>query len=83
MPEPDLSDYSHEELMLELLNRCDHGAIVLMFADAAEGNTVFRQWGGNVYTVAGLAMDTATAALNNGRGNNLKKKRTDDEKDEE
>jgi hypothetical protein len=28
-------------------------------------------------------MDTATAALNNGRGNDLKKKRTDDEKDEE
>lgn len=74
MPQPDLSDYSHEELITELLTRCDHGLVVVMFADRDEGNTVIRNWRGNAHTVAGLALDAANSALTAYGGTTIRKK---------
>lgn len=51
-----LDDLDASDLSEYLLNRFDHGLVVLMSCDEDEGNDVRCQWNGNSHTVAGLAV---------------------------
>lgn len=61
----DLSLVPTEDLMREVLRRCDHGAITFMRCAEIGKDvvTVYRRWKGNRHTIAGLAYDTAHAVL--------------------
>lgn len=50
-----------DELIRELLNRCDHGAVVLMRVGGHDHNgvTFNRRWRGDNHTVMGLCFDLA------------------------
>ena len=54
-----------DELMEELLRRCDHGVVgMTRCGDPGPKDTsVFRKWKGNSHTCAGLAFDVAEEAL--------------------
>jgi hypothetical protein len=56
-----------EELMTELLNRCDHGCIALLIEQDAEEALVYRKWSGNAHTIMGLAQDASSRVLENYR----------------
>ncbi len=51
---------STDDLIDELFNRHDHGAIVLMKTDAKpDMNLYLRRWDGNYHTIVGLLFDTS------------------------
>ena len=60
----DLELFSTDDLVDELLNRHDHGAIALMKDDAKPNlNLLFRRWKGNSHTVVGLLFDISQVIL--------------------
>ena len=60
----DLEFISTEDLIDELLNRHDHGAIVLLKTEAKpDVNLIERRWVGNSHTVVGLMFDTSQLVL--------------------
>jgi hypothetical protein len=54
-----------DELIQELMLRCDHGVVVTLRCDypCPRENTRKFQWKGNEHTCAGLAFDVAHEAL--------------------
>ena len=56
----DLDFISTDDLIDELFNRHDHGAVVLMKTDAKpDMNLMERRWKGNSHTVVGMLFDTS------------------------
>ena len=55
---------STDDLIDELLNRCDHGAIVLLKVGAKPDiNLLNRRWKGNSHTAVGLLFDISQAIM--------------------
>ncbi len=56
---------STDELIAELLNRCDHGAIGLMRVEehGTESHSYYRKWKGNSHTCIGLLRDVEVTIL--------------------
>lgn len=62
----DLELVETEELIAELLGRCDHGAVVLLRCSPKgdDWHDLVTRWRGNSHTVAGLLADTQREVLN-------------------
>lgn len=54
-----------EQLVKELLSRCDHGALILMRCGEAghKDSTYTRRWNGNTHTCMGLCDDLRDTIL--------------------
>lgn len=68
MTTPDLNFVSSDDLLNELLSRCDHalftGLVVMTGEENGEGvHRVMRRWVGNSHTNMGLAHDLQTRIL--------------------
>lgn len=62
--QPDLSLVPTDELSRELLRRCDHGAVVMLFEQMKVNTNAYkRHWKGSSHTVTGLLHDCAFRVL--------------------
>ena len=65
----ELEFISTDDLIDELLNRHDHGAVVLMKTDAKPSmNLLLRRWCGNSHTIIGLMFDTSQYVMEDMHG---------------
>ena len=82
MSEVDLSFVSTEDLEEELLNRVDHGVIVLMHimedVDGMSKYRVSRRWVGNSITCVGLSTAVSKSILQECLGDFIEEEESDE-----
>lgn len=52
-----------EDLIEEILNRCDHGLITTVQIRSDDEVMIYRRWVGNSHTIVGLATDAQAMIL--------------------